>query len=730
MKKVLIITGLTLVALLLIVAFAVSPIAEKYIENNSKELIGRKIEMENLSVNIFTGRLKIDDCTLYESDDQTPFFSFDKFDVNLQMFGLLFSKINVEHVMLSEANVTIIQNGDTFNFDDIVERFASDSTEEESESDWKIVINDIHLDHSYLFYQDKSIGSEFRLKDISIVIPGIDLSDLNADMGLQLAFLNGGKLDTNIKYDTEKSIYDLTLNIQNFQVSPILPYLQQSLNVDSLGGNFSSKLDIKGSTNHLLEFDANGTLTVNNLKLKDSQDKNIFAVDSAFIDINHIDLTHERIELNKVFINGVSSYYEINKDQTDNFTLLVKEDTVSAETQVDTVSESSNFNCVIKNLIVENSQFNYIDNTLPRVFDYTLSEISVSAENFDLNGKNNVTASALLQNTGKLKIKWIGNIDDFSNQNISVNLNNLDLQPLTPYSLAIFGNPINKGHLSIQSQNVIFNNMLKGSNKISLYNTQIGDKDKTVKAEYNLPLKMGIYVLTDKNGKAEIDLPVSGNIDSPDFSYRKIILNALGNVLIKVASSPFYALKSDGELENVYFTATSTEFTDEEYSHFAQLASILREKPELKLYLTQDLLYSNALTEYCVVELKKNMAIQDTTNFVNEYNANDLLVKEQYCAIPTKSQEVTDFADKLLEKKGIKNSNKYSNEQKAVLIYENDMRPAILKDMNWRNTILHSYLTKQCSVADSSLSISSNLIENDTIKNFRDNYRVTWKIGE
>ena len=42
--------------------------------------------------------------------------------------------------------------------------------------------------------------------------------------------------------------------------------------------------------------------------------------------------------------------------------------------------------------------------------------------------------------------------------------------------------------------------MLKGSNKISLYNTQIGDKDKTVKAEYNLPLKMGIYVLTDKNG--------------------------------------------------------------------------------------------------------------------------------------------------------------------------------------------------------------------------------------
>ena len=78
----------------------------------------------------------------------------------------------------------------------------------------------------------------------------------------------------------------------------------------------------------------------------------------------------------------------------------------------------------------------------------------------------------------------------------------------------------------------------------------------------------------------------------------------------------------------------------------------------------------------------------------------------------------------------IKNKSKYTNEQKAVLLYETKMKDVLLKDMNWRNTLLHSYLTRQCSVADSVLSISSNLIESDTVKQFKDRYRIEWKLDE
>lgn len=736
MKKVLIIVGISLVALIAIVTFAISPVAKWYIEKNSKELVGRKIAMDNLSVNIFSGRVKIEDFTMFEADEISPFVTFNLLDVNVSMLGFLASNVNVEHVLLSDANIRVIQKGDYFNFNDIIDFFSSDSVETEQDtieepSDWDVVINDIHLDHSYLYYQDKEVGSEWNLKDISIVIPGIDLSDIQADMGLQLDFLNGGKLATNIKYDTEKSLYDLKLDIQNFRLTPILPYLQQSFNVDSLNGVFSTKLNIKGSTDHVMEFDVNGLLNVFDFQLKDSQDKNVLVFDSVLTEIKHIDLTHNDIELNTLHINGLSSYYEFFKDGSDNFTLLFKEDTTQNVDTVVVQTEEEPMKILIRDLKINNAHFDYTDNTLPQTFKYAINDICVSAENFTLANKNNVTLSALLQQSGKLKVKWIGSLEDMSNQNITVSLNNLDLQSFSPYSLAMFGNPITDGHISIQSQNIIVNNMLRGTNKVNIFHPKIGEKNKDIKAEYNIPLKMGIYVLTDKNGKVDIDLPVSGNVESPDFSYKKIIFKTLGNLLVKVAASPFSALKSgDDNVNQVLISATASEFTDEEYAKFGQIGALQQEKPELKLYMTQEILYSTAIKEYCLLELKKNMAIQDSTNQVTEDNANDLLIREKYSAIPNKSPELQKFADVQMAQKGLKVTNKQSIEQKAIALYEQDMKTSILKDMNWRNTLLHTFLTKQCSLSDTTISISSYLIENDTSANFKDNYRIDWKLTE
>lgn len=734
MKKTIIIIGSTLVALIAIITFAISPIAEWYIQKHSKDLIGRKATMENLSVNIFSGRVKVDDFTLFEADETTPFVSFNLLDVNLNMLGLLGSKVEVEHVLLSDANIRIVQNEDYFNFNDIID-FFSDTTEVEdtTESDWDVIINDIHLDHSYVCYQDKGVGSEWNLKDISIIIPGIDLSDLQADMGLQLDFLNGGKLHTNVKYDTEKALYDLWLDIENFKLAPILPYLQQSLNVKDISGTFNTKLNLKGSTDHVMDFDANGTLTIADFKLIDSQDKELLAFSEAETAINQIDMIQNYIELNMLHVNGLKSYYEVFKDNSDNFTMLFKEDTTSLQTDtVEIASEDEKpLNIAINDLHIQEAEVNYIDHTLPQTFNYVVNDIDIAASNFDMAKRNNISLTATLQNSGRLKVKWIGSMEDISNQNITVNLNNLEISPFSPYSLAMFGNPITDGHISIQSQNIIVNNNLHGTNKINIYNPKIGDKDKNVKAEYNIPLKVGIYVLTDKNGKVDLDLPVSGNINSPDFSYGKIILKTLGTLLVKVAASPFKALNMGGdEFDKVEFTATANEFSDMEYAKFARIGALQQAKPELKVRLSQHVLYSKAITDYCLIELKKNMAIQDSTNSITEDNADDLIIRDTYTNISDKSPELAAFADKAMVQRGLKSNKKLSIQQKATLLYENDMKESIQKDMTWRNALLQSYLTKQCALSDTVFSISSDLIESDTAKNFKDHYSIEWILGD
>ena len=155
---------------------------------------------------------------------------------------------------------------------------------------------------------------------------------------------------------------------------------------------------------------------------------------------------------------------------------------------------------------------------------------------------------------------------------------------------------------------------------------------------------------------------------------------------------------------------------------------MLREKPELKLHLTQNLLYRDAVIEYSINELKKNMAIQDSTNHITEDNANELLIKEKYLAIPTKSEELRMFADKMLRERNITPQAKLTTEQKAVLIYENTVKQSITNDMQWRNSLVQNYLKTSCSVPDSSFKILSNIIENDTVKTFKNNYSVEWSL--
>ncbi|MBR4690620.1 MAG: DUF748 domain-containing protein [Bacteroidales bacterium] len=736
MKKILIIVAISIAVIIAIVAFAVSPIAKHFLINNSKELIGRKIDMENLSVNIFTGRLQVENFTLYEADDSTSFVAFDLFDVNVNLHKLLSKTAEIESVELSGADIRVVQDGNIFNFTDIIEFFSSDSTATdtvEEPSEWNVVINDIHLNHSYLYYQDQEIGSEWKLKDISLVIPGIDLSDLSTDMGLQLDFTNGGKLETTMKYNTEKALYDLQVKIQNFHLSPVLPYLQQSLNIENLDGKFSADLAIHGSSEHILNFDVTGLVSLSEFNMLDTLQKSAASFDSVATTIKQIDLINNKIELSYLYICGLHSYYEIFQDKNDNFSMLIKADTTQTQDSLavayaDTTEEKP-FVLIINDLRIANTNFDFIDNSLPQPFNYTISDICVSSTNFNITKQNTIEANAVLQNSGKLKLKWIGSIEDISNQNISVFLNNIDLQSFTPYSLAMFGNPITNGHISIQSQNVIINNRLKGTNKVSIFQPQIGDKDKSVKAEYNVPLKMGLYILTDKNGKVDLDLPISGNIDSPDFSYGKIIIKTLGNLLVKVAASPFNVLKnSNAQIDQVCFNATATEFSNEEYAQFAQLGTMLREKPELKLHLTQNLLYRDAVIEYSINELKKNMAIQDSTNHITEDNANELLIKEKYLAIPTKSEELRMFADKMLRERNITPQAKLTTEQKAVLIYENTVKQSITNDMQWRNSLVQNYLKTSCSVPDSSFKILSNIIENDTVKTFKNNYSVEWSL--
>jgi hypothetical protein len=128
---------------------------------------------------------------------------------------------------------------------------------------------------------------------------------------------------------------------------------------------------------------------------------------------------------------------------------------------------------------------------------------------------------------------------------------------------------------------------LAGENSIVLRDFELG-KEVPHPDAMNLPLGLAVALLKDVNGKIDIDLPVRGNINDPDFNYGGVILSALGDLLVKIVLSPFTALGSllgieASELESVKFLDGRSDLTPPELEKTGKLAEALSLRPELQL---------------------------------------------------------------------------------------------------------------------------------------------------
>lgn len=157
---------------------------------------------------------------------------------------------------------------------------------------------------------------------------------------------------------------------------------------------------------------------------------------------------------------------------------------------------------------------------------------------------------------------------------------------LTPYSGKYAGYPIEKGKMSVDLDYKLDGSKLVGKNKIFLNQLILGDKVESPSAT-SLPVSLAIALLRDRDGNIDIDLPVTGDIDDPDFSYGQLVLKALVSLITKIVTSPFALIGSlfggGEELNQIEFEYGSSELTPEQTGKLDVIARALYERPALRL---------------------------------------------------------------------------------------------------------------------------------------------------
>lgn len=708
------------VGLLLLVSVLAGPIAKNFVENHDKELLGRELSIKKASVNLLLGKLKINDLTLFEDDGTTPFVQFDHFESKIRLRDLSQHRLWVRRALLSGMKVNVEQERDWFNFNSLREHFVADKTKEPS--GFSLVLNDFTIEKGCFRYADLALGSEFNLRDISLCIPSIDLSDLKTDVGVDLCLSDSTLLHTDLHLSNNAKQYTINLNLSNLDVEVIEPYLQQHYPVDLLGGVVHLDVEVQGLTDHILDFDMKGDMVLNDVAMQDTEGHPLGTIDTVSAKINHLSLTDKDLDFSQLHLSGLHTSYIINADSTSNFDLVLDSyrhsDSSDTLLSIDTLStdleEHKSWKVSIEDLALDGAQLMFEDHTLPETFRYAITDICLTSKYFSLDGYDAISMQAALNTVGKLNLNWKGSLHGRDNHNLTLMLSNVKFTDFSPYSVSMFGFPLEDGTLSFRSQNIISDGNLKGVNKLQVASPKLGNKDKKCHPVYaKVPLKLGFYLLTDKHNNISFDLPVSGSLNDPNFSYRKALTKVFSNVLTKVAASPFHLMTdADNNVKYIPFDPLQFDFSPEQYVMIDNVVATLQSRSDLAILLEEKVQYEETINQLCIIQLKRDYYLSTHPNI--KASDIDFLTNETIRSIKLNDKGLCAYARQYSDKKKLRSKKDVLSVAQAV--YREKSERLLSKLMEQRNELLSDYLWKVKGLTPEQISLT--IIDESLMKSY------------
>lgn len=744
---------LAVVLLIGLIICSLGAIVERYVERNDKELIGRHLELEDVDVNIFKGRATVDGCVVYEADDVTPFVRVAEASAELSLRSLFDRVIKVESASLSGLNITILQRGDTLNLDDmltyITTRYASDRQAQQTDAAWGLTLHNLAVGDGELEYVDENVGHSWHLSDVGLTCEELYLTDEPSEIDATLVVNELGAVDGVIGFNVESFDFVFDGIVENFPLESVVSYVRSAINLSGCEGSVGAELHAEGNIRDIESMTISGSVGVEEFVAKDVRGDNLLSLSAMNVGIKELNIERQRYIFSSMTASGYSTQLLLNSDGTTNFDqLFYGEPEVSVETTAEElgndmydvrervtittdeqISPFMNVTLRIDSLSLRGGELYYADHTLHRDFEYRLSDIALSSSNFDLMGNNRITLRASLQRQSTALVQWEGSLTDFYNQSLLTVLNNVDMAELSPYVEYYTGFPVRSGNMTLRSQNVVVNGELRGVNQLGTYNFAVAKRDKSIDAEYKLPLRLGVYVLTDNGNHIDVDLPISGRIDAPEFSYRKILFKAIGNLLLKVASAPFAWMSSDKQdmFRNLNIDLLDPGLSPEHYARLDKMAEALKADNTIEVRLTPRVNYKRATQRIADLDLK--IAYYNSTQ-TSDNKRLDMLDFTRINELRVSNSDVSKFADSMLRAKGIDPTYMLSS-AKSMALYSDMVDDQLSGLLRMRGKMIADYMKFQHSdMAEDAFIVEEANIEELKSYTGRDRYVVKLVIDD
>gem|GEM_PF-608534 len=565
---------------------------------------------EKIDLLVSGANLALNSLHIHKKNKKHELLGFSNFLINGIDLDTTKREIELEKITLNGFNLNAkkYKNG-SLNLENLVvpknvKKTQKIKTTKTEQNPYSVKLKHFALNSSSVSFIDYSLQNRAvnRLSSIYANAYDLDLKEyswLRYDLALKVN--SQGRVKSKGKLRHTPLMQSGSFDIKNLSLVALTPYLQESAYVSVEDG----KLSLEGKTTYQkntkdADLRVEGSISLDSFFVNDTLNQ------TQLLSLGDLKVKSYTFELNpnRAYIDEVevSSFYidaSLDVNKTLNFSKLIKKEdinTSSESSQKEEVrkktqqSKEPSFPYRILKVNVALGSAKFADYSIPIKFAthihdlggtiYSISNAVGDTTYIDIAGEVDKYAST------KLK----GSIDSANPKaytDLELDFKNLDLNSFTGYSANFAGHEIDSGKLYLDLGYNILNSQLLGRNSVMIKKIKLGreveDENVTV-----LPLGFVIGLLEDSDGVIDIDMPVEGDLDAPDFKYGTLVFKTFANLITKAVTSPFKflgaAMGLDAEaLEFIAYEAGSSDITPPQREKLDKIAELMLKKPKISL---------------------------------------------------------------------------------------------------------------------------------------------------
>lgn len=495
----------------------------------------------------------------------------------------------VKSLEISGVNTSLkrLKNG-AIDLQHLIYTSKEPATKKVTSTPWAYAIDKIELNASKVNFTDE-VPERFVQADIDEL--WLKVNGFSSDKKEMMLIESSARINQKSMLKVHSQLRRETLQskgefeLTHFSLPLIDPYIESSTYAALRRGDLSIKGDYAYTPSATR---VRGKIGLNDWIVNDRRDN------SVLLGWNRIGVTpfsyaypDNRLKINQIAVDGLYTNTQIDQNKTFNYSTLSK---AKKSEPVKAEKTSNPFGIDIVRLAISNSSATFSDLSLPLPFKTYIHDLK--GEILGISTTKDVTTFVHLK--GGVDQYGLAKIDGSLNTNapksftdMNVAFDNLELKQYTPYSLQFLGYKIANGKLFLNLGYKINEGKLDGKNQVVIKHIELGEEKE---GGSPWPMRLVVALLEDGEGIIDIDLPIQGDVNSPDFKYGKVVWQVIGNVLTKAVTSPFKLLGSmmglssdDDTLSSVSFEPGEDELSPPMKEQLDKLSAVMVKRPKLTL---------------------------------------------------------------------------------------------------------------------------------------------------